>query len=57
MHVVTSTDKSKVKTFIHGRTDAYDECRRYKPTWDTGTDVAGKAQKGISYADTLQQGP
>ena len=54
VHVVSPTDKFKVKKFICGRMDAYDECRRYKPIWYIGTDVVGKVWKGISYADALQ---
>ena len=55
MHVVTSTDESKVNTFVCGRTDAYYNYGRYKLIWDIGTDVLGKARKGISYADALHQ--
>ena len=56
MHVVTSTDESKVNTFVCGRTDAYCNYGRYKPIWGIGTDVVWKARKGISYSDTLYQG-
>ena len=56
MHVVTSTDESKVNTFVRGRTDAYSNYSTYKPIWDIGTDVVGKVRKGISYADALNQG-
>ena len=56
VHVVTPIDKSKVNKFIHGRTDAYDECGSYDPVWDKGTDVVGKVRKEISYADALHQG-
>ena len=55
MHVVTSTDESKVNTFVCGRTDAYYNYGRYKLIWDIGMDVLGKARKGISYADALHQ--
>ena len=53
MHIVTSTDESKVNMFVRGRTDAYCNYGRYKPIWGIGTDTLGKARKGISYADAL----
>ena len=56
MHVVTSTDESKVNTFVRDRTDAYYNYGRYKPIWGIGTDTLGKARKGISYSDALHQG-
>ena len=56
MHVVTSTDESKVNTFVSGIKDAYYNYGRSKPIWEIGTDVVGKVRKGISYADALQQG-
>ena len=31
VHIVTSTDESNVKLVVRGRTNAYEECRRYKP--------------------------
>ena len=56
MHVVTSTDESKVNTFVSGITDAYYNYGRYKPMWEIGKDVSVTVRKGISYADYLQQG-
>ena len=56
MHVVKSTNESKVNTFANGITDAYYNYGRYKPIWEIGTDVVGKVREGISYADSLQQG-
>ena len=55
MHVVTSTDESKVSTFVPGITDTYYNYGRYKPMWDIGTDVVWKARKGIIYDDALHQ--
>ena len=56
MHVVNSTDESKVNTFANGITDAYYNYGRYELIWEIGKDIVGKVQKGISYADALQQG-
>ena len=56
MHVVTSTDESKVNTFVCGITDVYYNYGGYKPIWDIVKDVVGKVRKVISYADALQQG-
>ena len=56
MHVVTSTDESKVNTFVRGITDAYYNYGGYEPIWEIGKDLVGKVRKGISYADALQQG-
>ena len=56
MHVVTSTDESKVNIFVHVITDAYYNYGRYELIWEIGKDVVGKARKGISYADALQEG-
>ena len=56
MHVVTPTDKSKVKKFIRGILDAYDEYGRYKPVWYLGMDVVGTVRKEISYGDSLKKG-
>ena len=55
VHVVTSTDESKVKTFVRGRTDAYGKYGRYENIQDIGTNLAEKVQKGVSYADALHQ--
>ena len=48
-------EDSNVNTVVYGRTNTYDEYGIYKPIWDIGTDVVGKLQKGISYADALQK--
>ena len=56
VHVVMSTDESKVKTVVRGRKNMCDEYGRKKPIRDIGTDVVGKVRKGISYADALHQG-
>ena len=56
MHVVTYTDKSKVKKVVCGRTKAYLNYGRYEPIWYIVTDIVRKAQKGISYADALHRG-
>ena len=56
VHVVTSTEKYKVKTFICSRMNTYAKYGRYKPIQDIGPDVLGKVRKGISYGDALQQG-
>ena len=45
-----------MKTFVRGRTNAYDDYGRYKPIWDIGTDVVGKVQKRIRYNDVPHQG-
>ena len=55
-HVVTSTEKYKLKTCVHGSTNMYDEYGRYKPIRDIGMEVVGKVRKGISYADDLHKG-
>ena len=49
-------DKSKVKTVLRGRTDAYDKYRRYEPVRDVGTDIVGQVRKGVRYDDSLNQG-
>ena len=56
MHAVTSTDESKVNTFVSGITDTYYNYGRYELIWEIGKDVVGKFWKVISYADALQQG-
>ena len=42
VHVVIPTEKSKVKTFVRGKTDAYDKCGLYKLVRDISPDVVGK---------------
>ena len=56
VHVVTSTKKYKVKTFICGSMKTYDKYGRYKPIRDIGPYILGKVGKGIRYADALRQG-
>ena len=56
MHIVTSTDESKVNMFVCGRTDVYCNYSRYKLIWGIGTDVVGKARNDISYDDAIYQG-
>ena len=56
VHIVTPMDKSKVKTVLRGRTDAYDNYRRYEPVRDVGTDIVGQVRKGVIYDDSLNQG-
>ena len=56
MHVVTPTEKSKVKMVVRVKSNAYGKYRRYGPIWYIGTEVVGKVQKGISYSDALNQG-
>ena len=55
MHVFMSKSETKVKTFICGSTDAYDNYGKYELIRGIGEDVVNKVQKGISYADALQQ--
>ena len=55
MHIFTSTDESKLNTFVRGIMDTYYNCGRYEPIWRIGKDVVGKVRKGMSYSDTLQQ--
>ena len=53
---VYSYYNSTVKTVVRGGTNTYDKYGRYEPIQDKGTDVVGKAWKGIIYADSLHQG-
>ena len=56
VHGGTSSDVSSAKTVVRRRTNTYDEYRRFKPKQDICTDLVGKVQKGIIYADALQKG-
>ena len=56
VHRVMCTNDSMIKAVVRGRTNAYGKYGRYKPKWYIGTDVLGKVQKGIIYADALQKG-
>ena len=56
VHVVMSMDDPKVNTVVRGKTNTYDKYGSYKPIRDIGREVVGKVLKGISYADSLQQG-
>ena len=55
MHVLMSKNETKVKTFIYGSTDAYDNYGKYELIQEIGEDVVYKVQKGIRYANALQQ--
>ena len=55
-HGVTSTHNSTVKAVVHCRMNAYENYVSCEPIQTICTDIVGKVQKGISYADALDQG-
>ena len=55
MHRVMSTYNYMVNTVVGGRTNLYENYRRYETKRNIGTDVVGKVWKGIRYTDALQQ--
>ena len=55
-HGVMSTHNSTVKTVLRGRMNAYKKYVRYETILYIGTEILGKVNNGISYADALDQG-